>query len=259
MDWPQACAALSCGECGSANFRRFHAVRQVVETLGPSDAIHFARWIRHHHGEWLETREFAALNDWGNPIQAPSILLGAHRPFSPTSLRYLAHALWLADHGFVHEGGTVIEIGVGFGGLAATNTMVSRASTMFVDIPEVVDAATMMMRENGLSSHVIHSGGNPSDYCFISNYAFTELHHELQKCYFNRYIRDAPRGVILSNAGVFAQNIGGMTDHEIVSWFRAEGLPAHASQTSGILGPADFVCNVCLIHWNHDQPDGIRS
>jgi hypothetical protein len=104
MDWPRACAALASGALTSKNFRRIHAVRQVVETLGPVDGRHFARWIRDSAPGYLTDKRVAAIDAWGDPIRWPAACLGTPRAFSPTTLRFLAHALWLKKEGFVKEG-----------------------------------------------------------------------------------------------------------------------------------------------------------
>jgi hypothetical protein len=150
----------------------------------------------------------------------------------------------------VGAAGNVVEIGVGFGGLAAANAWVSGARTWFVDLPAVCEAASMMMGEVGLSEWHQGTDGLPDDYCLISNYAFSELRADVQEAYFEKYIRNAPRGAMLSNAAVFGRTIGGRTDEEQVAWFRREGVPAVAEREAAILSPADHACQVSLIHWN---------
>lgn len=249
LAWPNACAALAAGAWNSNDFRRTFAVRQVVETLGLADGIYFARLIQREHPEWLDDRRFWQINDWGNPFQAPAWLLGTRRAFSPTSLRYLAHALWLKDGGYIKPEGVVIELGVGFGGLAAMNALVSKASTVMVDLPEVESAARIMMGDNALDAYVLPKDTPLNDACFISNYAFTELSTELQNHYSNEIIQIAARGAILSNAKVFSAHIGGRDDDELIASLLAIGIRAIAERDVTILGPADQSCGISLIHW----------
>jgi hypothetical protein len=225
MDWPRACAALASGALTSKNFRRIHAVRQVVETLGPVDGRHFARWIRDSAPGYLTDKRVAAIDAWGNPIRWPAACLGTPRAFSPTTLRFLAHALWLKKEGFVKEGGTVVEIGVGFGGLAAMNAIVSNATTIMIDLPPVAKAAMLQMRELGLGNFASNdqSKATAGDVCFISNYAFTELSREMQDAYVDEFIRHADRGVILSNASVFAQHMRSRDNNQIIELLTAHG------------------------------------
>jgi hypothetical protein len=251
MDWPRACAALASGALTSKNFRRIHAVRQVVETLGPVDGRHFARWIRDSAPGYLTDKRVAAIDAWGDPIRWPAACLGTPRAFSPTTLRFLAHALWLKKEGFVKEGGTVVEIGVGFGGLAAMNAIVSNATTIMIDLPPVAVAAMLQMRELGLGNFASNdqSKATAGDVCFISNYAFTELSREMQDAYADQFIRHADRGVILSNAAVFAQHMRSRDNNQIIELLSKHGAHAKVEKNSEILCPSDRFHGNSLMHW----------
>jgi hypothetical protein len=251
MDWPRACAALASGALTSKNFRRIHAVRQVVETLGPVDGRHFARWIRDSAPGYLTDKRVAAIDAWGDPIRWPAACLGTPRAFSPTTLRFLAHALWLKKEGFVKEGGTVVEIGVGFGGLAAMNAIVSNATTIMIDLPPVALAAMLQMRELGLGNFasIDHSKVTAGDVCFISNYAFTELSREMQDAYADQFIRHADRGVILSNAAVFAQHMRSRDNNQIIELLTAHGINAKLESSSTVLCQSDIRFGNALVLW----------
>ena len=251
MDWPRACAALANGTWKSKNFRRIHAVRQVVETLGPVDGRYFSKWIRDNAPNYLTDQRVAAIDTWGGPIRWPGVCLGTPHSFSPTTLRYLAHALWLKKEGFVKQGGSVIELGVGFGGLAAMNAIVSNATTIMVDLPSVVDAARLQMKQLGLDHFVAthHTDTSSRDTCFISNYAFTELSRDLQDDYADQFIRHANRGVILSNAAVFADHMLSRNNNQIIELLAQHGAHANADNNSEILCPSDRFHGNSLIHW----------
>jgi hypothetical protein len=253
LAWPLACAALASGAWQSKGFRRTRAVREVVETLGLTDGRYFARWIAGIAPEYLEDESIRHVNDWGNPVQAPGWSLGVQRAFSPTSLRYLAHALWLKREGLVKPNGLVVEIGVGFGGLAAMNALVSGASTVWIDLPEVERAASLMMRENGLGDFVAERTGMGRGFCLISNYAFTELSTALQDSYFDEIIRHSTSGIIVSNAEMFARGIGGRTNEHLVDSFRASGIAARIDAESPILGPSDRYLGNRVITWRDDS------
>jgi hypothetical protein len=251
MDWPRACEALANGTWTSGKFRRTHAVRQVVETLGPVDGRHFAKWIRHNAPEYLRDKRIAEIDAWGDPIRWAAALLDTPRAFSPTTLRFLAHALWLKREGFVREGGTVVEIGVGFGGLAAMNSIVSRATTIMIDLPPVIDAAMLQMNELGLGkfASIDHVKAADQDACFISNYAFTELSRELQDKYADQFIRHSNRGVILSNASVFAGHMQSRNNDQIVELLAKHGIVAKEDIISNILCPSDRQHGNSILRW----------
>ena len=251
LPWPVAAEALASGARTSAGFRRLKAVCDVVETVGPVDGRFYAGRIRSWDEAVLDDPKIAAIDSWGTPIRWPGPLLGLPRAFSPTTLRYLATALWLKREGYVKPGGTVIEVGVGFGGLAAMNAVVSGASTRMVDLPQVEAAARRMMEECGLGRFCLadDAGIDSGDCCLVSNYAFTELTREIQDGYLEKHLKGAGRGVIVSNAGVFAATIGGRSDQELLSMLRDAGLPAGIDKTADFLGPADHFCKVAILHW----------
>jgi hypothetical protein len=248
MAWPQTCAALVDGAITSARFRRFRAVMEVVETLGPCDGRHHARLIRAAgHAEWLERADFLNLASWGDPLLWPSFLLGTPRAMAPTSLRYLSHALWLRDEGLIAEKAHVAEIGVGYGGLVAMNALVSQARTTLVDLPSVESAAMKMLAENELA-HAATEARNTFD-CVISNYAFTELSSDLQDRMLSGFIAGSRHGMILSNAQVFSQHIGGRSNEEILAVLKEHGIDARIHYEHPLFSPADRSCGCALICW----------
>jgi len=252
MAWPQACTALADGVITSALFRRLRAVMEVVETLGPCDGRHHARHIRSAgHAEWLGRPEVLALASWGDPLLWPGVLLGTPHPLAPTSLRYLSHALWLRDEGMVGENGNIAEIGVGYGGLVAMNALVSQARTTLVDLPSVERAAMKMLLENSLATAAAPAaaGARPSFDCVISNYAFTELSTALQDRMLSEWIAGSRHGMILSNARVFSQHIGGRSNEELLIALSAHGIKATCHAEHPLLSPSDRACGSVLILW----------
>jgi hypothetical protein len=251
MPWVALCANLADGKLDSRNFRRMRAVRQIVETVGPVDAKFYASRIREWGQEWLHDSGVHALDGWGDPVRLPGWYLGTPRPFSPTTLRYLATALWLKRKGLLADGDEVAEIGVGFGGLAAMNGLISGTRTMLVDLPQVESAAMRMLHECKLTQHaaIDDAPTRRSIPLVISNYAFTELNGKLQELYMDEYLKHAKHGLIISNAAVFARTIGGRSDEELLDWFRAEGLDAHIDPSDELLCPSDRRCQVSMIHW----------
>ena len=251
MPWAEVCSALADGTLPSDNFRRLLAVKEVVETVGLSDARFYAKRIKQWGAEWVDDPNVMKFDDWGNPIRCPRLLLGTTRAFSPTTLRYLATALWLRRSGKLSEGSRVLEIGVGFGGLAAMNGLVSKAITTLVDLPKVELAASRMLSENGLAqcAELRAEVSLTSIPLVISNYAFTELNTKLQDEYLDKYLKHAEHGMIVSNAGVFAATISGRSDDELVAWLQSAGVPAIIESENDLLSPIDALCGVRLIHW----------
>ena len=255
MGWPKACAALASGRLPSRGFRRLGAVMEVVETLGPCEGRHHAERIRDAGlSSWFDNRRFRQIAGWGDPITWPGLLMGTPAAFAPTSLRYLSHALWLNQSGFVGDRARVVEIGTGYGGLAAINALVSSASTLLVDLPEVESAAMKAITELGFAgSASCASAGDPDDGgpfdCLVSNYAFTELSADLQQRMIQRHAVRSRHGMIISNAKVFAPGIGGMDNGALVDALRAHGIEAVLSESDAIRSPADRAFGSVLISW----------
>lgn len=251
MPWASLCSEYADGTRDSTGFRRHSAVRDVVETVGPVDGRFYAQKIREWGPEWLTNEAVMEIDRWGNPIRWPKWLLGTPNSFSPTTLRYLATALWLKRKGYLGPKSNILEIGVGFAGLAAMNALVSGAVTTLVDLPQVEAAAARMLTENGLAAQYQLSRtvrDSPMD-LVISNYAFSELNAATQNEYFDKYIKHAAHCVIISNAVVFAESIQGRCDQELVAWFNAEGLPAKIESANELLCPGDHFYGVRMIHW----------
>jgi len=250
MDWPRACDALAKKVWTPHKFRRRKSVRQVVETLGIVDGRYFAQILHHMQLPPETLRKIRDICEWGNPLKAPSFLIGWAWNCSPTSLRYLAHAFWLKQNGWILQGGSIVEIGAGFGGLAAMNAILSDAKIHIVDLPEVTSCVSLMMEENGLSECLIPADQIiRGDYTVISNYAFSELTTELQDQYFEKWIRTSKNGIMISNAKLFAQNISGRNNHDIVNSLRNFGFNVECYNEHPILGPSDVMCGNVLITW----------
>lgn len=251
MPWADICEGFANGTLKTDGFRRTSAVRDIVETVGPVDGRFYAGRIREWGAGWFEQASIARIDRWGDPIRWPGFLLGTPQAFSPTTLRYLATALWLKRQGVLSDGAEVIEIGVGFGGLAAMNGLISGAVTTLVDLPPVERSAMRMLDELGLGCHGCLSEARVSSAVplVISNYAFTELNAGIQDQYLEKYLRRAAHGVIISNAGVFSASIRGRSDHDLIAWLRAAGLSATLETANDLLGPGDELCGVSMIRW----------
>lgn len=148
----------------------------------------------------------------------------------------------------------MIEIGVGFGGLAAMNAIVSNATTIMIDLPPVAQAAMLQLNELGLGkfASIDHAKAAAGDVCFISNYAFTELSRDMQDTYADKFIRHADRGVILSNAAVFAGHMQSRDNAQIVELLAKHGIVAYEDKISNILCPSDRQHGNVIVGWGEN-------
>lgn len=248
--WVDVCAALADGRTTSDGFRRLKAVRDIVETVGPVDGAHYAGYVAGVAPQWLDHPAVAEIDAWGKPIRCPGWILGTASAMSPTTLRYLATALWLQRVAGMETGCRIVEIGVGFGGLAAMNHLVSSATTVLVDLPEVAGAARRMHQETSLDAASTLPGADSgtTDW-IISNYAFTELSATWQDRYIDSHLRHSRHGMILSNAELFSRNIGGRNDEALLDCLHRHGIRAWIDSENDLLSPGDHLCQVKIIRW----------
>jgi hypothetical protein len=153
--------------------------------------------------------------------------------------------------GLFDENPTIIEIGVGFGGLAAMIHLVGGCGTYMVDLPEVEDCARKFLLQLGLPGAVVERNeleASPKR-LVVSNYAFSELESRTQDRYLENHLIGADHGVIVSNSSVFAGTIGGRSDEQLVNWLRAAGIPARIEEVNELLSPGDSLCGVRMIRW----------
>jgi predicted RNA methylase len=137
----------------------------------------------------------------GDPITYPYPELGL---LSPTQIRYAKILTDLIKLFPTLEGKDVLEIGVGNGGLAAqVSTHFKLNSYALVDLDDVLR----------LTSRTLKPFDHTVDFSFIapsveesratdlliSNYAFSELHKQVQDIYFDKYVRHAKSGYMIYN------------------------------------------------------------
>jgi len=247
--WVEIAEAVTEGGISSSGIRRLIPVMDIVETVPPGDGLIYAKLIGKLGAEFFSNETVARVDAWGDPVCWPGILLRTPRAFSPTSLRYLATALWIRERGIVPPGGKIVEIGVGFGGLAAMNSVVSGASTVLVDLPQVEGLAGKMLSENGLEGFLDSSREPVGDFTIISNYAFTELSTKVQDIYFEKWIRHSKHGLIVSNANQFSRRIGGRDDADLLELLRSVDFDVVMLKKSDLLCRSDYFCDVSVFVW----------
>jgi translation elongation factor EF-4 len=112
----------------------------------------------------------------------------------------------------------------------------------------------LQMRELGLGNFasIDHSKVTAGDVCFISNYAFTELSREMQNAYADQFIHHADRGVILSNAAVFADHMQSRDNNQIIELLSKHGIMAKEASCSTILCGSDRSHGNVIVGWGEN-------
>jgi hypothetical protein len=83
----------------------------------------------------------------------------------------------------------------------------------------------------------------------ISNYAFTELSTAWQDRMLKEFIAGSRHGMILSNARVFSQQIGGRSNEQLLAALAEHGIEATCHADHPLLSPSDRACGSALIRW----------
>jgi hypothetical protein len=95
------------------------------------------------------------------------------------------------------------EIGIGYGGQAlAINKLCSIASYNLIDLPQVVLLAKKFLSLNGVNHKIYNTTNEQMPMkldLLISNYAFSELHRDLQVFYLHNLIEFSLRGYMIYN------------------------------------------------------------
>jgi hypothetical protein len=145
---------------------------------------------------------------------------------SPTSLRYIYHALVILDHYRSSGSDSIVEVGCGYGGLFLAICYFSKilgvkigGGYTMIDLPGITDLIRKYVSVHNLLtfgvSYTILDTSSTGNYesiastgaFFISNYCFTEIDEEYRKQYV---------------AGLFGS---GIVKHGFITWQTVFGLP----------------------------------
>lgn len=194
------CKAASENEEILRKFKRCYEYRLVLEHVSRKQGEEYLRFIDNEESILKVLRQLAS-KEIGEPFRYSFPQLGK---ISPTQIRY---AKILRDIRLLFptfQGGKVVEIGVGNGGLAAQISCYFQPSAYsLVDLPEVL-ALTSKILDTSESDTEFQfvSPSNASlemSDLFISNYAYSELTKEVQDFYYRNYIVKAKAGYMIYN------------------------------------------------------------
>jgi hypothetical protein len=154
---------------------------------------------------------FCKLNDSiGNPhrYKIDSLTISV----SPTSLRYLYHAHLILKHFSNQPERHIVEVGGGYGGLCLAINFLSTLTNTPVQSYHIIDldsATNLQMRylDNFTLSFTVDTSSASeygaclprTDYCFVSNYCFSEIDKHHQENYSNHLIPKTKTGFLAWN------------------------------------------------------------
>ena len=165
-------------------------------------------------------------------MAATERLLRCSTALTASVLKYAAQAAQLVRFFGRLDGFNVVEVGVGYGGLAHTLMgLASLQSYTFVDLADVERLVQLYLRvvdeghEHGPGRRAVTQlnfpdlsvpSPLPSIYLFISNNALSEVPALLQQFYLRLYVRCAKRGYVVYNS------LRGVPALEMAAMLRAE-------------------------------------
>jgi hypothetical protein len=144
--------------------------------------------------------------------------------FSPTTLRYLSVGAELQTLFGRNFSGSIVEIGIGYGGQCAVLHKIFEISKYgLYDLNPVLDLGEKYLRSIGVVGNPIRCSLADTDGALwdlaISNYAFSELPRPLQIDYIEMVLSKSSRGYLIMNSGRTnhtGRSMGKLTLEEIV-------------------------------------------
>jgi hypothetical protein len=185
-----------------ARFRRSLIYRDILEHVTKKQGLSYLDEIKRQGTLASELQRLLGSDTVGDPYR---YAYGSDGLASPSTLRYVKVASDLAQLFGPLTGMTVAEIGVGYGGQCRVVASAWRISRYrLFDIPEVLALAKRFLDVSGVDLRVVdtcdgRTPGTCSSDLLISNYAFSELHREVQELYLERVVRSSSRGYVTYN------------------------------------------------------------
>lgn len=232
-----------CLSSNDFNFKNNTAYNCILEHVsaeqGESYIVFITKFVNETFSEitFKDINDYLVLNDtFGCPVKHNFIYNNTPICCSPSSLRYVLHALLILKH--IKETGLnkIVEVGCGYGGLFLAINHFSKILNIkisdyyFIDLPEITGLIEKYINLHKDILHInfsIHSAYNygididNTNLFFISNYCFTEidnLHrinyiaHLFPKISNGFIIWQTIFGVPINNTNVLGKNINSIVE-----------------------------------------------
>lgn len=179
-------------------FRRAKAYTGILEHVKFEDGKRYLEEIP----EVTYLNEFRKNDLYGNPEVFD---YGENGFFSPTTLRYAKVFYDLKKYFGDLADFSICEIGVGYGGQCRICSSVSKIRKYtLLDIPQALSLAKRYLQYYPIKTFLAFKTLNEFSFdekidLVISNYAFTEIHRDLQEVYMDKIVSKAKRGYITYN------------------------------------------------------------
>ena len=231
-----------------SDFRRKYDYREILEHVTYTQGKSYLEQIQEYSPQnYIELIEKNKANDlFGNPYEYQYSGVGR---VSPTTLRYISTAIDIFETIRLKEESVIAEIGVGYGGQAAIlERMYGISNYSAFDLPSVIQLSNVYL--NSVNSKLkftspgLSSDKNTTWDVVISNYAFSELHRDLQLSYIERVIAKSKSGYMIMNSG--RSNITGRSEGKLSLDEIRNYIPnLQVKEEVPLTGPDNYI-----IYWN---------
>ncbi len=227
------CHAASVLDGTFANFRTREAMLGIVENVLGEEASVFIEDARRRWPERLQDSmpTLLALDAIGR------------QPISPTMIRYFYRACDLGDWCPSMNGGRIVEIGGGFGGLAAViNKLYQPASYAIVDVKPARDLQKRFLLEAEEKVTFLSPGQSPGKIdLLIADFSLCELSHEIRNQYATWLFPKADYGALLwSETDQEGWLTGDDVGEWLMNWFAASQI-CHLQNPPEQFAPSRFL------------------
>ena len=195
-----------------SNFKGNPAYQGILEHVSPELGKKYYESILHSHGLSRDAiLSFCKKND---QIGSPKLSLIDGMLLSPSSLRYVCHALLILSHCVRVKNLTpsMVEVGCGYGGLAlAIDTFssmfgVTVKSYTMIDLDDPLSFQKLYLSHHTTSFPIYFESASTygsnvkgNDNFLISNYCFSEVHSQIQQNYLRTLFPKCCNGFLLWN------------------------------------------------------------
>ena len=231
-----------------SDFRRKYDYREILEHVTYTQGKSYLEQIQEYSPQnYIELIEKNKANDlFGNPYEYQYSGVGR---VSPTTLRYISTAIDIFETIRLKEESVIAEIGVGYGGQAAIlERMYGIRNYSAFDLPSVIQLSNVYLNSVNskfkFTSSGLSSDKNTTWDVVISNYAFSELHRDLQLSYIERVIAKSKSGYMIMNSG--RSNITGRSEGKLSLNEIRNYIPnLQVKEEVPLTGPDNYI-----IYWN---------
>lgn len=200
----------------NSNFKSNEKYRDILEHVFQHYGIEY---IKHIENEFPQIRVgdiigYLQINDkYGLPNKYNfDFSNGVSHLCSPTSLRYVYHALKILTHFQTKKSKSIVEVGCGYGGLFLALCHFSKVLNIqidhyyFVDLKmagELIQKYLQLNSDNITIKYSVHDSSlygkdiNDENLFFVSNYCFTEISKEYRDQYINFLLPKTSSGFII--------------------------------------------------------------